>query len=110
MLGIRRFVENDLDGQALNNLHVIAGRVLRRKQREARAGARLEAVNMALENSIGISVHFYPDWLPGAHSVELCLLEVRHHPHLSGDQDEHLLTSLQNPTLLPPLPRTPPPF
>ncbi len=56
MLGIWLLIENDLDGQALNNLHVIAGRVLRRKQREARAGARLEAVNMPPEDFVRICV------------------------------------------------------
>src|SRR6267142_1182940 len=108
MLGIRQLVEDDLDRQTLNDLHVVSSRVLRWQQCEARAGAGLEAVNMAPDNSIGISVHFYPDWLPGAHAVELCLLEVRHHPHLSGDQDEQLLTRLQKRTLLDRLPRNPP--
>src|SRR5215831_9632860 len=95
MLGIRLLVEYDLDGQALNDLNVIAGCVLWRQQREARAGTRLEAVNVPTEDFVRISVQPDLDWLPGAHCLELCLLEVCHNPHLGWHEHEQRLAGLQ---------------
>src|SRR5262244_4611210 len=105
MLGIWLLVEYDLDGQALNDLHVIAGRVLRRQQREARAGARLEAVNMPPEDFVRISVQPDLDWLSGAHAVELCLLEVCQYPHLGWHEHDQRLAGLQERAELDRLPR-----
>src|SRR5215471_6928152 len=105
MLGIWLLVEDDLDGQALNDLNVVAGRILWRQQRKARAGASLEAVNMPPEDFVRISVQPDLDWLPGAHSAELCLLEVRQFPHLGGDEDEQRLAGLQERAELDRLPR-----
>src|SRR5215831_4646289 len=105
MLGIWLLVEYDLDGQALNDLHVIAGCVLWRQQREARAGARLEAVNMPPEDFVRISVQPDLDWLPGAHAVELCLLEVCQYPHLGWHEDEQCLPGLKKRAELDRLPR-----
>src|SRR5262249_5248543 len=105
MLGIWLLVEYDLDGQALNDLNVIAGRVLWRQQREARAGARLEAVNMPPEDFVRISVQPDLDWLPRAHAAELCLLEVCQYPHLGWHEDEQRLAGLQERAELDRLPR-----
>src|SRR6186997_1204968 len=38
MLGVLAGIEHDLHGDALNDLHEVAGRVLRRQQAEPRAG------------------------------------------------------------------------
>src|SRR5262245_1780789 len=95
MLGIWLLVEYDLDGQALDDLNVIAGRVLWRQQREARAGARLEAVNVPPEDLVRISVQPDLDWLPRAHAAELRLLEVCQYPHLGWHEDEQRLAGLQ---------------
>src|SRR5262245_38091448 len=105
MLGIWLLVEYDLDGQALNDLHVIAGRVLWWQQREARAGARLEAVNMSPEDFVRISVQPDLDRLPRAHVAELCLLEVCQYPHLGWHEDEQRLAGLQERAELDGLPR-----
>src|SRR5215471_1717315 len=105
MLGIWLLLEYDLDGQALNDLNVIAGRVLRRQQGEARAGARLEAVDMPPEDFVRISVQPDLDWLPGANAVELCLLEVCQYPHLGRHEDEQRLAGLQERAELDRLPR-----
>src|SRR5258705_8276993 len=100
MLGIGLLIEDDLDWQALNYLHVVAGRVLRRQQREARAGARLEAVNMSTEDDPWVSVQLDLDRLSGTHPVELRLLEVRDNPHVGGNEDEQRLAGLQQRALL----------
>src|SRR5262245_14942826 len=105
MLGIWLLVEDDLDGQALNDLNVVASRVLWRQQREARAGARLEAVNVPSEDFVRISVQPDLDWLPRAHAAELCLLEVCQYPHLGWHESEQRLAGLQERAELDRLPR-----
>ena len=45
----RRIVQDELDRHALDDLDVVAGRVFGRQQREGRAGAGLDAVDMAVE-------------------------------------------------------------
>ena len=44
-----RVIEKDLHGDTLNDLHEVAGRVLRRQQRELRPGAALEAVDVPMQ-------------------------------------------------------------
>src|SRR5258705_3772225 len=83
----------------------MAVRVLRRQQRDARAGARLEAVNMPPVDFVRISVQLDLDWLPGANAVELCLLEVCQYPHLGWHEDEQRLAGLQERAELDRLPR-----
>src|SRR5260221_7428452 len=73
---VERIVEHDLDGDALHHLDVVARRILRRQQAEGGAAAGLEACDMAVEGLFRIGVDADVDRLPGAHEVELRLLEI----------------------------------
>ena len=53
---VGRVVEDDLHRDALDDLHVIAGGVLRREQAERGAGAGLEAVDVPFEILVGVGV------------------------------------------------------
>src|SRR5215470_13325329 len=93
-------VKDDLDGQALNDLYIVSGGVLRRQQREARAGAGLKAIDVACENSTWICVHPDLDRLARSHPVKLSLLEIRYYPHLLRHEREQRLAGLQQSALL----------
>ena len=74
------FVDGDLDRQALDYLDPIAGGVLRGKDREAVAGARAEAFDMALQLVIGEGVDLDRRRLSDAQCeaiVDLCADQTR---------------------------------
>src|ERR1051326_7592793 len=80
---IRRLVENYLHGHTLHDLYVVAGRVLRRQQTEARAGSGLNAVDMSFENFIRIRIDGDLGGLTWPHVSDLVLFEIRGHPHVT---------------------------
>src|SRR5215831_12996226 len=53
---LRRIIDQNLDRHALDDLGEVAGRVLRRQQRELRPAARRQAVDLAGEVDAGESV------------------------------------------------------
>src|SRR5262249_42381422 len=75
-IDVRIGVEDDLDRHALNHLHEIAGRVFRRQHAERSAAAGLDAVDVAGEGAVRISVDMNLHMLAWAHLSELRLLEV----------------------------------
>ena len=66
---VGRPIEHDLDRHALDDLDVIAGRVLRRQQAERGAAAGLDAVDMAFELAAGIGVDGDLDWIAGPYRL-----------------------------------------
>ena len=108
MLGVGRLVDHDLHRDALHDLDVVAGGVLRRQQAEARPGAGLDAVHVPFEQLVGVGVHPDRGRLPGLHIAELSLLEVRDHPYLAGHDGEERLAHLHVGSRLHALPRDPP--
>ena len=91
----RRIVQDDLDRHALDDLDVVAGRVFGRQQREGRAGAGLDAIEMAVEVAFRVGVDLQVDRLPRPHAVELRLLVVRHHPDLVGHEHRKVRARLR---------------
>jgi hypothetical protein len=73
---VRRIVNNDLHRHALDDLDVVAGRVLCGQQRERGAGPRLDAGNMASNVAVRIGVDRESHELSRPHRVELRLLEI----------------------------------
>ena len=55
-------VEIDADRNALHHLHVVAGRILRREQAEARAGGAADARNVAVILPL-VGIHAEPHLL-----------------------------------------------
>src|SRR3982074_3403622 len=91
---VGRIIEDDLHGDALHHLHVIAGGILRRQQTEGRTAASLNAIDMACKDPARIGVDADIDRLPGAHQTELSLLEIRGNPDLRWDQHQQRLPGL----------------
>src|SRR6516225_11706354 len=79
-------VDDNLDRYALYDLHVVAGGVLRRQQRERRPGSGLNAGDMSAESPFRIGVDLERHRLAQPHRVELCLLEIRRDPDLVRDK------------------------
>src|SRR6185369_3598221 len=70
-------IELDADGQALNDLDPVAGRVLRRDQREGRTGAAGESGDLAMVDKIvAVEVGDEFDALARTDLLELAFLEV----------------------------------
>ena len=65
---VARLVEDDLDRHALDHLHVVAGGVFRRQQREGGAAAGLKAVNAAVKNLAGRGIDIDLDWV----AIRIC--------------------------------------
>src|SRR5262249_49987001 len=75
-------VDDDFDWNALHDLDVIAGGILRRQEREGGARSRLDAGDMAADAAVRISVNRERHRLSRPHRVELGLLEIRRDPNL----------------------------
>src|SRR5947207_1015432 len=88
MLRIRLLVENNLDGNALHDLDVVACRILRWQQTEARARSSLNAVHVSFENFIGIGINPDLNRLSRFQLTKLTLFEVGRDPDLSR-HDRH---------------------
>src|SRR6266481_813354 len=84
-------VDNDFYRNALHDLDEISGRVFRWEGGEFRAGAALDAVDMAAHVERRISVDPYFDRLPRPHVGQLSFLEVGRDPDLRRDDGEDLL-------------------
>ena len=87
---------------ALRDLHPVAGRVLRRQQREFGAGAGADAVDHRLERMVRIGVEHDLGLLADLHAGELRFLEIRLDPGVAVlDQAEqrraccHVLADLE---------------
>src|ERR1700692_1852235 len=64
---LRDRIENDLYGNALHNLHVVAGGVFRRQQAQHRARCAGDGIDMAAKcAAVGIDLYFR--FLPGLHA------------------------------------------
>ena len=75
---------------ALHDLDPVAGGVLRRQERERRAGAGAEARHLAVIDDVrAVEVGGQRHRLPDAHVRELRLLEIGIHPHLIERHDRH---------------------
>src|SRR2546428_9262054 len=64
-------LEPDLDGQPLDHLDPVAGGILRRQEREARARAGGERVHLAAEGPVGEGVHAHLRHHAGPDALEL---------------------------------------
>src|SRR6266850_7442828 len=93
-IAILSFLDDDLYGDSLHDLDVIARGILRRKQAEKRARRSGDAVHVALVGPpVGIDVKLYE--LSGAHEPKLRLLEVGGDPDFfERDNREQLLARL----------------
>ena len=80
----------DADRQALHDLDEVAGGVLRRQQRQRRAGAHREAGNASLERAVpAVHVDFDVDALADAQVGDLRFLEVGVDPDFGQRADRH---------------------
>src|ERR1700678_1013892 len=94
-LRIEPAIDDDLHRNALDDLDVVAGRVLRWKGGELGPGAALHTFNMAAQPQRGIGIDSDRDVLPWAHPIELRLLEVGGNPDLWRDDREDGRADLQ---------------
>src|SRR6202048_3175777 len=83
---IGRAVEDDLDRDALDDLHEIAGGILGRKQAEDGSPAILNAVDMGCEGAPRIGIDRDLDRLPRPHFGELRLLEIGRDPRIARNE------------------------
>ena len=87
-------VEHDLDRHPLHDLDVVAGRVLRRQQREGGAAAGLEALHLAAEDMAGICVDIDVDRIADPHLADLGFLVIGGDPDLIRHQRHQRLADL----------------
>src|SRR5258705_2335864 len=94
------------DRHTLHDLREVAGRVVRREQRELGAGRRADALHLALRRHAAVRVDLDLDVLADAQVVQLRLLEVRRDPHAGvGHDGEERLPRLHQLAHLDLLPR-----
>ena len=86
--------KNNLHWNSLYDFHVVAGRVLRGKQAEARTAGAGNTVDVpVIFPPVGINVNI--NRLTWPHGAQLVLLKVCCHPHvLERDDFHHFLASL----------------
>ena len=83
-------MQRDSHGHALNDLHPVAGRVLRGQQRELGTGCFADALHGSLPFETGVGVDAHLNALVGAQVGEIGFLEVRLDPHVAvGDETHH---------------------
>ena len=82
-------VDHNFDRHALHDLDPVAGRIFRRQQRERRAGAHADRIDVALIGVAGINVGDDLRLLADAHVGELGLLEIRHDVEIAERNDRH---------------------
>ena len=83
-------IERDAHRHALHDLDPVAGRILRRQEREGRTGTGAEAGDRAVEEQArAVQVGGESHRLANPHALELRLLEVRIDPHLIERHDRH---------------------
>ena len=87
--GGQRFVENDFHRHALDDFHVIAGRVFRRQQAEPRAAAGLNAVHVCAQR-FAKRVNLNEHRLVGLHVFQLRFLEIGHDPDVVRHDGHYL--------------------
>ncbi len=89
VLGVLALLEHDLHRHALHDFDVVAGRVFRRQQAEARAGGGGDAVHVPLELAAPYaSTSIVARW-PGSHVAQLRLLEIGRDPDVVERDDGH---------------------
>src|SRR5579863_9034650 len=67
---IHAAVYHNLHRHALHDLHEVARGILRRERREARPGAKLDAVDMSLQVKLRISIDTDVHLLPDPHALK----------------------------------------
>ena len=88
------FVKNNFHRHALDHFDVIAHRIFRRQQTEPRAGPGLQAVHLAFELLVWISVHAQFNRLSRLHVGQLRFLEIGRHPNVFRNQRQQRLAGL----------------
>ncbi|KAG1388314.1 hypothetical protein G6F59_016012 [Rhizopus arrhizus] len=90
VLGQLLGIDGDAHRHALHDLDPVAAGVLRRQQRERRAGAQAQALDAALVLHVtGVQVGLQLHFLAQAHVAQLGFLEVGLDPHLLGRHHGH---------------------
>ena len=81
-------VQPNAHREPLHDLDPVAGRVLRRDQREGSAGATVESLDDAVEGDlVAIKIGNEFNALAGAHLLELDFLEIGVYVHLADRND-----------------------
>ena len=94
MFLVEALVDDDLDGDAADDLDEVAGCVLGGEGGEAGAGALLDALDVAVQLEVRVGVDGDVDALADGHAGELGFLEVGDDPGVGGDEIEGLLPDL----------------
>ena len=88
MIVVLARIEDDLHRNALHDFHIVASRILRRQQAEARAAGAGDAIHFAVVFS-AVGVDFNRDALADLHFAELRLFEIRGDPDVVEIDDLH---------------------
>src|SRR5262249_54182901 len=80
MLRILTGIQHDFYGHALDHLHEVTRRILRRQQAEARAGGAGDRIDLSFEIAAAKRVDVERRALTGPHALQLRLLVIRDHP------------------------------
>ena len=89
---VGRRVENNLDRHTLDDLDEVARCILRWQQAERRAAARLDRVDMTLENPARVGVDLDVHRGSRLHVVQFRFFEVRCNPDLAGHEHHQRLS------------------
>ena len=89
-----RLVKDDLHRHPLNDFNEIAGRILRRQQRESAASTHLKTFDMGVEIMAGQRVNPHGNGLANLHLLQLSLFEIRDYPDVRRHKRKEGLTWL----------------
>src|SRR6266576_4488607 len=89
MGGIDRAIQPDANWKARHDLREVAGRIVRREQREHRTGCRREALHMPAEMLAFVGVHRDIGGVPRCDICRLSFLEIRRGPDVIERYDRH---------------------
>ena len=86
MVAVLARFEKDLHRNALHDLHVIPGRILRREQAEYRSGGSRDTIDVPPQRLTG-RVHVNFGALTDAQAPQLCFLKIGGDPHVVERHD-----------------------
>src|SRR5438270_1122716 len=89
VLGIHGAVQMNAHRDTLHHFREVAGRVVRRQQRELRPGGRRQALDVAAEMHPLVRIYRDVGGITGRHVSRLGLLEIRRDPYVLERHDGH---------------------
>ena len=83
-------IQDDFHGYTLHDFCEVAGRIVRRQQRELRAAGGSDLIDLSLKNHSGKGIHADGRWIPHVHMAYLRFFVVGLNPNIALNERDHL--------------------